>query len=96
MYIDHYASFALPINIQNQYPWRRQLHSFVVHSFRDEIVALPLQEIHTVNATTDEIVKLTKNFTFPLAIRGLLKNSSAVKLWHSSDWWLEHYADEGM
>ncbi len=95
MYMDHYTSFVLPTNIQNKYPWRKQLHSFVVHSFREEVAASPLQEIHAIDATTNMIAELTNNFTFPLVIRGLLKNSSAVKLWHSSDWWLEHYADEG-
>lgn len=50
--------------------------------------------LHANNFTVDEVLKLSKDYTFPVIIRGVLVNSSGVEKWHDGDWWMENYKDE--
>lgn len=68
-------------------------HNFIV-SRLPERPELPLQEINANEASFEIIEKLTKGFTFPLVIRGLAANTTAVKQWSDKDWWIDNYGDE--
>ncbi len=81
-------------------PWKifestlyEKYHNYLVSSLpvKDEI---PLPEIDYTEANFDKIVEMTNNFTFPVVIRGALKDSEGVKHWHSHDWWIERYGEE--
>ena len=60
---------------------------------REEI---PLLEIDHSEASYNNVLKLTKKFTWPIVIRGLLENSTAINQWKDSEFWMQHYADEEM
>jgi hypothetical protein len=55
---------------------------------------LPLQEINYDQVTNEKILELTRNFTWPLIIRGFLGNTSAVREWADPEWWVQRYPDE--
>jgi hypothetical protein len=61
---------------------------------RSERDPLPLPEISVEDFTREKLVELSKDFTFPVVIRGGLKNTPAVKLWSSIQWWVDNYGDE--
>ena len=68
-------------------------HKFLVSSLpdRDE---MPLQEIHWSEATKEKIKEVTRGYTFPVLIRGLLGDTEAVHLWNDPEWWMKHYPNE--
>lgn len=55
---------------------------------------LPMLEIPASEATMENIKKLTKGFTFPVIIRGLLGNTTGVQKWSDHKWWVDNYGDE--
>mmetsp|Transcript_23830 Transcript_23830/g.32645 ORF Transcript_23830/g.32645 Transcript_23830/m.32645 type:complete len:369 (+) Transcript_23830:28-1134(+) len=71
-------------------------HNFIVGRL-PERPELPLMEIPYTEASMENIVKLSKGFTWPIVIRGMLGNESmseGVKYWKDPNWWLERYPDE--
>lgn len=86
--IDFYTSWELfNSSIYNSY------HAFVVSRLPDRPM-LQMQEIHYSEVTNEKIHELTKNFTWPLVIRGFLGNTTAVKNWGNLEWWMERYPNE--
>ena len=70
-------------------------HNFLVSrlSIQPE---LPIPELHANNFTKEDILKLSKGFTFPVIVREVLINSSGVREWPNPQWWLDNYKDENI
>jgi hypothetical protein len=68
-------------------------HDFLL-SRLTEREELPIPVLHANNFTTEDVVRLSKDYTFPIIIREVLVNSSGVEKWPDADWWMEHYKDE--
>jgi hypothetical protein len=68
-------------------------HQFLVSGLteKDE---LPLPEMPASEATYESAYKLSKGFTFPIVVRGLLGNTSGVKNWGNHSWWVNNYGSE--
>ena len=69
-------------------PLYETYHQFLLSRLpvRDEI---PLLEIHHSEATFENLSKLTNKFTFPIVVRGLLENSTALSKWNETDFWMQ-------
>jgi hypothetical protein len=68
-------------------------HQFIVSRLPDR-PEMPIQEISYMDATKENIYKVTKGFTWPVVIRGLLGNSTGVQKWGDAEWWNTNYPDE--
>ncbi|RYY72662.1 hypothetical protein EON63_20585 [archaeon] len=55
---------------------------------------LPMTEIPYTEATTENIWRVTKGFTWPVIVRGLLGNTTAVQKWGDPNWWMTNYPNE--
>ena len=88
MLIDFYTPWVI-----FESSWYEKYHEFLVSRLpvRKEI---PLLEIPHTEATFDNLYRLSKGWTYPIVIRGLLENSTAIQDWKNPQWWLERYADE--
>lgn len=73
-------------------PLYEKYHQFLVNRL-PEIDEKPLIEIHHTEATFENLNKLSKGFTFPVVIRGLLENSTALTAWNEHEFW-QKYANE--
>jgi hypothetical protein len=88
MFVDFITSWEMfSSGIYNQY------HQFIVNRLPDR-PELPMQEINFDEVTNEKIITLTRNYTWPLIIRGYLGNTSAVREWADPDWWLQRFPDE--
>jgi hypothetical protein len=68
-------------------------HKFLVGRLPDR-EEIPLQEIHWSEASGEKVKELTRGFTYPVIIRGLLGESDAVKFWNDPEWWMKNYPNE--
>ena len=68
-------------------------HEYLISTL-DEKEEKPLIEITPQEATMENIIKLSKEFTWPLVIRGMLNNSSGIEKWADPAWWEDKYSDE--
>jgi hypothetical protein len=68
-------------------------HHYLVDNLpvKDEI---PMLEIPASEANMENIVKLTKGWTVPVIVRGMLGNTTGVMKWGDHSWWTEHYGQE--
>lgn len=68
-------------------------HHYLVDSLpvKDEI---PMLEIPASEANMENIIRLTQGWTFPVIIRGLLGNTSAIQKWSDHTWWTDNYGSE--
>lgn len=55
-----------------------------------------IPELHANNFTKEDVLRLSKGYTFPLIIREVLVNSSGVQNWNKPQWWLDNYKDENI
>lgn len=55
-----------------------------------------IPELHANNFTKEDVLRLSKGYTFPVIIRQVLVNSSGVKEWPNAQWWLDNYKDENI
>lgn len=60
-------------------------HDFLV-SRLSERPELPIPTISPEEATTENLIKLSNGYTFPVIIKGLLVNSTSLTDWASRDW----------
>jgi hypothetical protein len=81
-------------------PWKlyesdlyEKYHQFLV-SRLEEKEEQPLIEITPAEATPENLLKLSKGYTWPIIIRGLLSDSPGISKWNSSEWWRESYGKE--
>lgn len=86
--VDYYTPWVL-----FESPLYDQYHQFLV-SRLPEKPEIPLQEIDASEATREKVIELTKDYTFPLIIRGLGKNTTGVQKWADHDWWIKNYGEE--
>lgn len=71
----------------------RFIHRRMVRSL-PVIPEVQVPELDASEATREAIVALSKDFTFPIVVRGGLKHSDSVKEWHKRSFWLDKYGDE--
>ena len=55
---------------------------------------LSIPELHANNFTTEDVIRLSRDYTFPVIIREMLINTSSVSTWSQSQWWVENYGNE--
>jgi len=88
MLVDFYTSWELfTSDIYGQY------HKFLISGLKER-TELPITEITAEEATTENILRVSKGFTWPVVIRGLLGNTTAVKEWADPEWWIKNYPNE--
>ncbi len=88
MVVDFYTPWVLFDS-----PLYDKYHHFLVDNLPEK-PEVPLIEIPASEASYDNLMKLSKGFTFPIIIRGLLNNTNGMDNWASPKWWVDHYADE--
>jgi len=88
MLVDFYTPWVLFDS-----PLYEKYHQFLLSRLpeRDEV---PLVEIHHTEATFEKLNELSKQFTFPVVIRGLLENSTAISQWSETDFWMKYEKEE--
>jgi hypothetical protein len=86
--VDFYSSWVL-----FESPFYNSYHQFLVNRLSEKS-EIPLPEIPASEATYENVMKASHGFTFPVVIRGLMSNTSAVQHWGSHEWWIDHYGDE--
>eukprot|EP01031_Cornospumella_fuschlensis_P038333 gene38333-46584_t len=74
-------------------PLYDKYHHFLVSRLTEK-PEIPLPEISAADATYEYLYNVSHGFTFPVVIRGLLGNTSAVQLWQNHDWWVSNYGHE--
>jgi hypothetical protein len=92
IYVFMTVDFLTPWKIFES-PAMIQYHQFLVGRL-PERPELPLPELHYSNYSVEEVFRLSKHYTFPIVIRGLIANSTGVGKWSDKDWWLANYANE--
>ena len=60
-------------------------HEFLV-SRLTERPELPIVMVSPEEATPENLKKLSKGYTFPIIIKGMLKNSTSLTQWNHRDW----------
>lgn len=92
IYVFMSADYLTPWKIFDS-PTFDAYHDFLLSRMteRDE---LPIPILHANNFTKEDVVRLSKGYTFPIVIRELLVNTSGVEKWPNADWWVENYKDE--
>jgi hypothetical protein len=84
-YYDGFVLFDSPIV--------QKYHSFLMSRMPD-IPETPLPELALKDFTKENLKKMSNGYTFPVVIRGALKDLPAIKHWGNSSWWLNNYPDE--
>jgi len=51
-------------------------------------------EISYAEVTKEKLKALSKGYTFPVVIRGMVKNATALQKWGDQDWWKNNYGKE--
>ncbi len=88
MIIDFYTPWVLfDSKLYDQY------HHFLVDNL-PERPEIPLIEVQKSEASYENLSKLSKGFTFPIIIRGLLGNTTEMEKWADPEWWVQNYAEE--
>ncbi len=70
-------------------------HNFLV-SRLPELVEEGIPELYANNFTKEDVLRVSKGYTFPVVIRQVLVNSSGVKEWPNAQWWMDNYKDENI
>lgn len=68
-------------------------HEFLVSRLpeRDE---MPIPVLDMSNFSVAAFKELSKGYTFPVVVRGMLHNATGIDHWSSAEWWKENYGDE--
>jgi hypothetical protein len=86
--IDYHTSWVLFDS-----PIYEAYHQFLVGRL-PEVPEIPLIEIHHTEATFENLSKLSNKFTWPIVVRGLLENSTALTKWNETDFWMQYENEE--
>lgn len=70
-----------------------QYHQFLI-SRLEEREEQPVIEITPAEANAETLFKLSKGYTWPIIIRGMLADAPGISTWNSSKWWREGYGSE--
>lgn len=69
-------------------------HHFLVDSLPEKS-EIPLPEINASDASFENVRKLTKDYSFPLVIRGILStDAEGIQKWGNKDFWVDNYGQE--
>ncbi len=68
-------------------------HNFLVSQLSEK-PEIPLPELQASEATYDSVRLASNGYTFPVVIRNLLGNTTAVQNWGNKEWWIKNYGDE--
>lgn len=81
-------------------PWKifdsplfRQYHQFLV-SRLEEQNELPIPFLDMSNFSVEAFKELSKGYTFPVVVRGMLHNATGIEHWSKAEWWVQNYGDE--
>jgi hypothetical protein len=101
VYLPHFWIYVL-MTIDYFTPWKifnsptfDKYHDFLLSRLPEQ-PELSIPELHANNFTKEDVIRLSKGYTFPLIIREVLVNSSGVKEWNNPQWWIENYKDENI
>lgn len=74
-------------------PLAKSYHDFLMDRLpnRPEI---PLPELPLDLLSKESLYEYSKGYTFPVVIRGLLKDLPAINSWGNRSWWAEEYGGE--
>jgi hypothetical protein len=72
-----------------------QYHEYLVSKLPD-VPELPAVELPFEELTREALKLASKDYTFPVVIRGALKDLPAIKLWGNASWWIENYGKENV
>ena len=74
-------------------PMYRKYHEFLVGRLpvRDE---LPIPVLDMTNYSVEAFLELSKGYTFPVVVRGMLNNATGIQHWNDPEWWVDNYGDE--
>lgn len=70
-------------------------HEYLMSRLPD-IPEEPALELPLEQLTRESLKLASKDYTFPVVIRGALKDLPAIKVWGNASWWMENYADENV
>lgn len=76
-------------------PLVQRYHSYLMDQLpeRDEI---PLYELPLAQLTKESLREVSRDYTFPVVIRGALVDLPAIKKWDNISWWLDNYGNEAV
>lgn len=74
-------------------PLAKSYHDFLMGRL-PETPEIPLPELPLEKLTKESLEAFSKGYTFPVVIRGLLKDLPATQKWGNRTWWAEEYGDE--
>lgn len=74
-------------------PLAKSYHEFLMDRLpvRPEV---PLPELPLEKLSKESLYEMSKGYTFPVVIRGVLKDLPAIHTWGNRTWWAEQYGDE--
>jgi hypothetical protein len=94
IYVFMTVDFLTPWKIFES-PFMLKYHEFLL-SRRAKRPETPLPELHMSNYSVAEFRRLSRDYTFPVVVRGFLANATSVQKWHDKQFWLDNYADENI
>lgn len=68
-------------------------HNFLVSRLPDQ-PELDIPFLDMSNFSVEAFRVLSKDYTFPVVVRGMLHNATGLQHWDKPEWWLENYGDE--
>jgi hypothetical protein len=74
-------------------PMAKSYHEFLMERLPDTD-EIPLPELALDKLTKESLYEFSHGYTFPVVIRGVLKDLPATKAWGNKTWWAEEYGDE--
>jgi hypothetical protein len=86
------ADFLTPWSLFDS-PMFEKYHQFLISTL-DEKEEGKVPELFAHNFTVEEVIRLSKGYTFPVIIRGVLKDSPGVATWTDRKWWVDTYGNE--
>ena len=92
IYVFMSADYLTPWEIFNS-PAFDAYHDYLLSGLSEK-EELDIPVLHANNFTTEDVVRLSHGYTFPVIIREVLVNSTGVAKWPDADWWTERYNDE--
>ena len=92
IYVFMTVDYLTPWKIFNS-PAFDAYHDFLLSKLPEK-KELPIPVLHANNFTREDVLRLSRDYTFPVIIREVLVNSSGVEKWPDADWWLSNYKDE--
>ena len=71
----------------------RSYHDFLIAGL-PERPEIPIPMLDGSNFTAADVDRVGRGYTFPVVIKGLVKNASGISKWRDSQWWVDNYGNE--